>query len=382
MSRPQRLLVVAVALAAAIASVMALTYAGSRTEGPLGALLARVGVTIGEAEALVALRMRGPGRASHLDWLEPYRRDGSLLRDPPMLLLGAHDGRMPATLDGAVALEEAIGTTFPLLHFYAAWGDLPEEQFPERMARSIRDLGSIPVLTWEPWLGDFGLRLHPHLPPADQRDKHGLAAVARGDYDAYIDRWAAGAKAYGSPLMLRFAHEMNDPYRYPWGPQNNEPDEFIAAWRHVVERFRAAGATNVLWVWSPHIAYEGFWQFYPGDDVVDWIATGALNYGNVAYWSKWWSFGEIFEKRYDELAAIGKPIMIAELGTLAIGGDAAAWYRDALTNLPARLPAVRSVLFFHVKGDATVTYQSLDWTFADDPARLAAVRDALDGWKR
>jgi hypothetical protein len=43
---------------------------------------------------------------------------------------------------------------------------------------------------------------------------------------------------------------------------------------------------------------------------------------------------------------------------------------------------VRSVLFFHVKGDATVTYQSLDWTFADDPARLAAVRDALDGWKR
>jgi beta-mannanase len=182
--------------------------------------------------------------------------------------------------------------------------------------------------------------------------------------------------------MLRFAHEMNDPYRYPWGPQNNDPHEFIAAWRHVVERFRAAGATNVLWVWSPHIAYEGFWQFYPGDDVVDWIATGALNYGNVAYWSKWWSFGEIFEKRYDELATIGKPIMIAELGTLAIGGDAATWYRDALTDLPTRLPAVRAVLFFHVKGDATVTYQSLDWTFADDTVRLAAVREALDGWSR
>jgi hypothetical protein len=182
------------------------------------------------------------------------------------------------------------------------------------------------------------------------------------------------------PILLRFAHEMNDPYRYPWGPQNNAPEEFIAAWRHVRERFDAAGADNVLWVWSPHVAYAGFEAFYPGDDAVDWVATGALNYGTVAPWSRWWTFAEIFGDRYPALAAFGKPIMLAEFGSLAVGGDRAEWYRQALADLPTLYPAVRSILFFHVAQDATVTYQTLDWSFVDDPDVVLAVRRALATW--
>src|SRR6185369_3819852 len=49
---------------------------------------------------------------------------------------------------------------------------------------------------------------------------------------------------------LRFAHEMNDPYRYPWGPQNNSKEEYIYAWQHVWQRFQKAGARNVIWTWS------------------------------------------------------------------------------------------------------------------------------------
>lgn len=382
MTRSQRLIVVFVAIAAAALSILTLTYVGSRSQGPLARVLGHIGITVGRAESAVIHRFRGSGRADQLAWLQPYRREVALLREPAEVLLGAHDGHMTATLEDVVALESKLGLTFPLLHFYAAWGDKPEQQFPERMVRAVEQLGSVPVITWEPWLVDFGLRLHPHLPPAADRDRHGLAAVARGDYDAYLDRWAEAAAAYEKPLFLRFAHEMNDPYRYPWGPQNNTPEDFIAAWRHVVGRFRAAGAINVIWVWSPHIAYDGYWQFYPGDDVVDWIATGVLNYGNVAYWSRWWSFEQIFEKKYQELTAVGKPIMIAELGTLAVGGDAAQWYREALTDLPARLPHVRALLFFHVRGDATVTYQALDWTFTEDSATTAAVRAALTPWAR
>lgn len=382
MTRAQRLAVVFVAIAAAALSVVVLTYAGARSQGPLTRVLGKLGVSVGRAESAVVQHFRRSGRADELVWLHPYRRNFAMLREPAEVLLGAHDGRMNTSLEDVVALERSLGTTFPLLHFYAAWGDKPEQQFPERMVRAIDQLGSVPVITWEPWLVDFGLRLHPHLPPAGERDRHGLAAVARGDYDAYIDRWAADAAAYGRALFVRFAHEMNDPYRYPWGPQNNGPEEFIGAWRHVVNRFRAAGADNVIWVWSPHIAYEGYWQFYPGDDVVDWIATGVLNYGNVAYWSRWWSFEEIFGRKYTELTAVGKPIMIAELGTLAVGGDAAQWYRAALTDLPAWLPRVRALLFFHVRGDATVTYQSLDWTFTDDSTTTTAVREAIAPWSR
>ena len=153
-------------------------------------------------------------------------------------------------------LERTLDTTFPFIQIYTAWGDRPEHAFPLRTLTMIRTLGSMAVVTWEPWLEVFDNARHPSLPLREARDRGGLAAIARGDYDFYVDRWAADAARFGQPFFLRFAHEMNDPYRYPWGPQNNTKEEFIAAWRHVVERFREAGALNVIWVWSPHIAYE------------------------------------------------------------------------------------------------------------------------------
>jgi hypothetical protein len=113
---------------------------------------------------------------------------------------------------------------------------------------------------------------------------------------------------------------------------------------------------------------------------VDWVATGVLNFGPIAQWSKWWSFDEIFGAKYDRLAAFGKPIMIAELGSLAVGGDRAAWYQDALADLPERYPAVAAVLFFHVAGDQTVTYQKVDWSMAGDSVVSGTVADALRSW--
>src|SRR5262249_21486968 len=116
-------------------------------------------------------------------------------------------------------------------------------------------MGSVPVITWEPWLSDFESTRHPSLPLRDARDLHGMAAIARSDYDFCIDVWAQDAARFGKPVFVRFAHEMNDPYRYPWGPQNNSKEDHIAAWRHVRARFDQAGASNVIWIWSPHVAY-------------------------------------------------------------------------------------------------------------------------------
>jgi hypothetical protein len=173
---------------------------------------------------------------------------------------------------------------------------------------------------------------------------------------------------------------MNDPYRYSWGPQNNTKEEFIGAWRRVVERSRLAGAHNVIWIWSPHVAYEYWTHYYPGDEWVDWVATGVLNYGPIASWSRWWTFDEIFGRSENSLAAFGKPVMIAELGSLAVGGDRTSWFREALTDLPQHHPSVKAILFFHVRGDQTVTYQKLDWSFLDDSSTVTALRDALAPW--
>ena len=378
MKRSVRLAIVGVFLACAAAAVLALSAIGSASEGPLSTALGWLGAATGAAEHRIRDRLSGPGRRETLRWLEPYRESADRLRSPTVVLLGAYDSGIPRTLDGVLALESTLHAPLPLIQIYSAWGDKPDQQFPLRLLSAIDGLGSIPMVTWEPWLVDFESLKHPTLPLRDARDRHGLAGVASGAYDFYIDAWAAEAARFRKPFLIRFAHEMNDPYRYPWGPQNNTKEEYIAAWRHVVERFRSAGATNVVWVWSPHVAYEYWDLYYPGAGYVDWVATGVLNFGPIAQWSQWWSFGEIFGTKYPRLASFGKPVMVAELGSLAVGGDRAAWYKAALDSLPSRYPAVRAVLFFHARDDQTVTYQKVDWTIVSDSALATAIRRSLD----
>jgi hypothetical protein len=370
----------ALVAATSVGLVALLVWLGSASVGPLGGILELAGAGVGRIEARLVHRVRGPGRAATMPWLSEMRSHPARLRQPDRLLIGAYDSALPGTLDGVLRLENKLGTALPLIHVYTAWGDRADQRFPLRLLQAVHDLGSIPVVTWEPWLVDFENRLHPHLPLRDGRDRGGLAAIAAGVYDFYIDSWARDAARYRRPLMLRFAHEMNDPYRYPWGPHNNDVADFIAAWRRVVARFRSAGADNVVWVWSPHVAYAGWEEFYPGHDVVDWTATGVLNYGTVAYWSQWWTFKDIFGRHYESMAAFDKPIMIAEFGSLAVGGDRAAWLAAALDDLPRRYPAVQALLFFHADADNTVTYQQLDWSVVEDSASTAAVRDALRRW--
>jgi len=380
MRKSHRILLSLLVLATSVALVGGMIVLGRAAEGPLTTALGSLGSSVGQLEARVMQRVRGSTRAQQMAFLEPLRSSADALRDPGALLLGAYDQQIPASLEGVLALEREIETTLPLIQAYSAWGDKAEQRFPQRVVQAIWGLGSVPLVTWEPWLTDFENRLHPDLPLRDDRDRGGLAAIAAGTYDFYVDAWARDAARFGKPLLVRFGHEMNDPYRYPWGPHNNTAADFVAAWRHVVERFRAEGADNVVWVWAPHVAYEGWEHFYPGDDVVDWVATGVLNYGTVATWSQWWSFDDIFGRHYEGLAAYGKPVMIAEFGSLAVGGDRAAWYRAALEALPGRYPAVRALLFFHVERDQTITYQALDWSIVDDDAVSQAVRDGLRGW--
>lgn len=382
MKRTSRLVLVGVALASSIAGVGLLTSFSASSEGPITTALEWAGTSVGSIERYVRQRIAGgAGRNGDLAWFRPYRTTPDRLRHPDVILLGAYDGALPETLSGVVALEGAIGTTLPLVQVYTAWGDKPDQRFPRRLATAIWDIGSVPVITWEPWLTDFESTRHPSLPLRERRDRQGMAAVARGDYDFYVDEWAADAARFGKPLFLRFAHEMNDPYRYPWGPQNNTKEELIDAWRHVRDRFEQAGATNVIWTWSPHIAVPYWDTYYPGDAYVDWVATGVLNFGVIGVqWSQWWTFREIFGAKYPQLAAFGKPIMIAEFGSLAVGGDRADWYRDALTNLPDRYPGVKAVVFFHTQRDQTVTYQVLDWSITGDAALGRAIAETIAPW--
>jgi len=305
--------------------------------------------------------------------------DAAVLRNPPRMLWGAYDGALPDSFAGITALESRTGQPFAIVSFYQAWGDRPDEaEFPLRAVSTIDRLGSIPMITWEPWVKDFDETLRPNLPKPAEREYASLAAIARGDYDFYVTRWAAAAAQYRKPLYLRFAHEMNDPYRYPWGPQNgNRPDDFIAAWKHVHLIFQKMNATNVLWVWSPHISMPWFEYYYPGDEWVDWIGTGVLNYGDAAPWSRWWTFHQIVEKAYPALLKLHKPIMITEFGSVTSGGDAGQWYSQAFRDVHEKYGAVRSIIFFNQTHDVTLSATPLNWSPLQDVRSTRAVAAAM-----
>jgi hypothetical protein len=359
------------ALATLAATLLGVTYLREIAGTGLSRYAAEAGAWLGSTELALsnAAAERIGGRAI---------RDRSELARPRSLLLGAHDDGLPSSVSGLLALEKALSEPLLFMQLYNAWGDGSDHTFPIREARAVWAAGSVPLITWEPWLSAFDSGKHEHLRPVSERDHGGLADIAAGHYDFYVDAWARTAAAFEHPLFVRFAHEMNDSYRYPWGPSHNpNPEHFVAAFRHVVQRFRAAGALNVLWVWAPSISYAGYETRYPGASFVDWVGTGVLNYGNAARWSRFQSADEILRAHYARLAAYGKPLMIAEFGSVASGGDRARWYEDALAMLPRSYPAVRALLFFHVQTDRTVTNEPLRWSFADDVSVVAAARRGL-----
>jgi len=323
--------------------------------------------------------MRTARQTSRSEYLAPLHTTLSsvtALRNPSTMLFGIYDGGFPNTFAGMEQLEAQLEYKFPIVSFYSAWGDKPTQQFPLRMAETVHRMGSVPMITWEPWVVDFDERVRKNLPPLAEREYATLAAIAKGDYDFYIVPWAKAAAEFKRPLFLRFAHEMNDPYRYPWGPQNgNRPEDFVAAWKHVHLIFQKMGATNVLWVWSPHISMPWFEFYYPGPEYVDWIGTGVLNYGTIASWSRWWSFHQILEKAYPQLLRMQKPIVICEFGTLGQGGDMSEWYRQAfyhLTHTYSR--GVRAVVFFNQTSDITISPQyPLNWSALQNPRAVEVV---------
>lgn len=369
-------IVVALALGAGFSLLMA--FIGNKSQGPLHDLFTSVNSGVSSFEKKMTNTRED--RSNLLNWFDSYRNNPVMLNYPDTLILGAYDDQTAESYESIVELEDSLDTHLPIISIYTAWGSKNNEVFPLIRAQAIYDLGSIPMITWEPWLDDFDPEEFPVIAQAENKNKNGLKNIAEGKFDKYIDKWARDAENFGAPFFLRFGHEMNDPFRYPWGPHNNDPGDFVAAWQHVVERFHLAGATNVIWVWSPHPSYS-YKEFFPGSDYVNWIGTTALNYGTVATWSQWWTFDEIFGKFYEDVLAYDKPIILTEFGSLPVGGNREVWFAQAFESLPEKYPAVKGLVFFHSGNDNTTTYKTLDWTIKNDRKTTQVIRDALKNFQ-
>jgi len=175
-------------------------------------------------------------------------------------------------------------------------------------------------------------------------------------------------------VLIRWAHEMDLTLLYPWS--GTDPSLYRAAFRHVVEVFRSEGADNARWVWSPAGEARAL-DFYPGDDVVDYVGLTVLG---DARWDAELGFeprqtmADVLGPRYARFTALGKPIMIAELGVSGSSAEQDAWLLAAASDLHD-FPQVRLVVYYNdTNAPNNWRGSQPDWRLTDGAALLPLVR--------
>src|SRR6202011_2910949 len=155
---------------------------------------------------------------------------------PCSIAFGMYQTGAPWSWGQFNTVESQINRHSAIVHWYAQWGNQSGVYTPTElnMLNAVRQHGSLPLITWEPWVG----------PPATN-NPFPLKAIAAGQFDTYIDGWATGLAAFGHPVMLRWGPEMQGNW-LPWGANinGNTPADYIAAYRHDHDRFALAGARN------------------------------------------------------------------------------------------------------------------------------------------
>lgn len=290
-------------------------------------------------------------------WIEETRED--------QVYFGAFVPGVEASIKLLDQLESTIGQKLTIINTF-----LPSSaDFPAEFCERIIYHGAIPMITWMPQ-------------PRDPSTEHGrvLDSIAGGNWDSYIRKWAVDARNFGKPVYIRWGHEFNG-YWYPWSvPANeNSPDKFVAAWKHVHDIFAREGATNVQWVWCPYLrsnpdeAWNDPLLAYPGDEYVDWIGIDEYNWGSSFIWSNWLEFSEIFSNKVRIFSTHfpTKPIMIAEVGCTEEnelpGQTKAQWVRNMLDSLKWMTP-IRAVVWFN-------SFKETDWRMESSESSLDAFKE-------
>lgn len=330
-----------------------------------GAIL--TGVLVLAVAALLVAQVAGPWSGDRGASAQPYPREATT----PHLQLGvttlslARNAYKPwraSDLREVNRFEQDARRHADIVMWFADWAHT--KTFDARQAEAIAGRGSVPEISWEPW--DSTKRLGAPQP------RYRLGRIIDGDYDAYITRWAKAVAAYGKPVRLRFAHEMNGRW-YPWSERanGNHTGEYARAWRHVHAIFDAAGATNVTWVWSP-VAGAVPREEYPGSDVVDVIGVSGFNGGTHLFRGTWRTFDQAFVPTLESVHALdpSKPVELSEVSSTEAGGSKAAWIRNMFAEIRKR-PWIRSLVWFNLRKET-------DWRIESSASARRAFAEGIN----
>jgi hypothetical protein len=282
----------------------------------------------------------------------------------------------PWDMSAVTALEQRLGKGLSTIQFGVPFADCSVSpcsfyEFPSQEMETIRHYGAVPFLSWSsqatPWI------------MGNPEPDFQLSDVISGRYDSYIREFAEAARDWGHPYFMRFDWEPNGNW-FPWGEGTNEnqPGEFVTAWRHVHDIFTAVGATNTTWVWCPYIEAHKFAplaSLYPGDEYVDWTSLDGYNWAKArSHPVPWKSFDQIFAGSYHQIVtkiAPKKPMLLAEIASSGGGRAKARWIDAMFNDLKTKFRRVRGLIWFDQ------VQQGVSWPLENSPLVSRAFASGL-----
>lgn len=237
------------------------------------------------------------------------------------------------------------------------------------------------MVTWEPWVSvNASLGKEAQF---KKQPEYSNGVVAAGNWDAYIRDFARSVAGCGLIVYMRYAHEMNGDW-YPW---SRDTADYVAAWRRMVDIFRAEGATNAKFVysmnpsvWVPPAEFEKpVRDYWPGADYVDFLGSTMINFGK----RKSYGVAEFAERLSLMRSYFDKEMIITELNTATEGR--LKWMTDLRTWL-TEADWVRGVVLSQgeSRGQAQLGDKvgDLSWNVLTDPATQPVIRGIIDDFAR
>lgn len=151
-------------------------------------------------------------------------------------------------------------------------------------------------------------------------DRAGLLAIGRGDWDNALVAMANTYQSISQPILLRIGYEFDG---VKWN--GYDPDAYILAYRRIAAVLEEKSVRNVALVWDSYTTdNENAADWYPGDDVVDWLGYNTLP-------PKFWGENLIARMAKEK----GKPLMNGEASYSECVGDLSltAWLEGYFTAL-------------------------------------------------
>ncbi len=341
----------------------------------------------------------------------PSVGEKAALVSPAKKYFGVAEDGLPGDTGEFNALATSVNKAPSLVEWFANWPQNPtgsNVDFRSDLVTAAWSRGAMPVISWQSGNGD-----HTASDPYVNR----LSEIVHGNYDAYLQGYAAQITALHLPVVIRFDHEMNGNW-YDWSAGRaanvgapGQPNMYVQAWQHIWNVFNSMNANQyVIWAWTPDridglkttsgictaatctgtIGETDMAADFPGAGYVDWVGLSAYAWQPPTVAAPW-TYAATFAKTIANLKQVapGKPIYIAETGaSQQIGSPAqdataikTAWINDTLKNFAAD-PSIVGFAYFNnnisnVHNIGGVPVQT-NWTINSSTSALNAFRAGID----